>query len=378
MSVGEASGDMHAAGLMKELSALAPGARYFGMGGAQMRAQGLDAVADARDIAVVGITEALRVLPRARQIFGSMLTEARLRQPDAAVLVDSPDFNLRLARRLHDLRVPVVYYVSPQVWAWRPSRVRHIARNVDRMLVLFPFEVEFYRRRGVEVEHVGHPLVDEVPALPQAWDRDRGEARRLALLPGSRRSEIASLLPVMLAAAALLRQDRPDCQVRLILAPTLSLEDVAPLLSATDVPVEVVASDRHRHIADSHLALCASGTATLEVGLLGTPLIVLYRLGTITSLLARLLVRVPHIGLVNLVLGEEVAPELVQGRTRPEHIAAVASRLLADPAAIAGMRAKLSALRPALGESGASRRAASAVLQVLARSSQGSPNLGSR
>jgi lipid-A-disaccharide synthase len=300
-------------------------------------------------------------------------------------MVDSPDFNLRLARRLHDLRVPVVYYVSPQVWAWRPSRVPHIARNVDRMLVLFPFEVEFYRRWGVEVEHVGHPLVDEVPVMPQAWDRDRGEARRLALLPGSRRSEIASLLPVMLAAASLLRQDRSDCQVRLILAPTLSLEDVAPLLSVTDLPVEVVSSDRHRHIADSHLALCASGTATLEVGLLGTPLIVLYRLGRITSLLARLLVRVPHIGLVNLVLGEEVAPELVQGRVRPEHVAAVASSLLADPAAIAGMRAKLSGLRPALGESGASRRAASAVLQVLARSegargsrptSQGSPNLG--
>jgi lipid-A-disaccharide synthase len=246
--------------------------------------------------------------------------------------------------------------------------VRHIARNVDRMLVLFPFEVEFYRRWGVEVEHVGHPLVDEVPVMPQAWDRDRGEARRLALLPGSRRSEIASLLPLMLATASLLRQDRPDCQVRLILAPTLSLEDVAPLLSVTDLPVEVISSDRHRHIADSHLALCASGTATLEVGLLGTPLIVLYRLGRITSLLARLLVRVPHIGLVNLVLGEEVAPELVQGRARPEHVAAAASHLLADPAAIAGMRAKLSGLRPALGESGASRRAASAVLQVLARS----------
>jgi lipid-A-disaccharide synthase len=330
-----------------------------------MRAAGLQAVADARDIAVVGITEALQVLPRARQIFSLLLEETERERADVAVLVDSPEFNLRLARRLHGLGVPVVYYVSPQVWAWRPQRVRQIARTVRRMLVLFPFEVDFYRGYGVEVEHVGHPLVDEVPELPQAWDGDRSRPLRLALLPGSRRSEVAALLPVMVKAAATVRRAHPQCEVRLILAPALDQADVDPYLQTGELEIEVVRHDRHREIADAHLALCASGTATLEVGLLGTPMIVLYRVGWITSVLARLLVRVPHIALVNLVLGEEAAPELMQEQARPERVAALASRLLGDPAAIAAMRAKLSKLRPALGERGASRRAADAVLRVL-------------
>ena len=330
-----------------------------------MRAAGLRAVADARDIAVVGITEALRVLPRAREIFAMLLDETERERADLAVLVDSPEFNLRLAKRLKEMGVPVVYYVSPQVWAWRAQRVRQIARTVRRMLVLFPFEVDFYRSYGVEVEHVGHPLVDEVPVLPQAWDVDRTGTRRLVLLPGSRRSEIAALLPLMMEAAAMVRRATPRCEVKLILAPTLEHADVEPYLRRGGMEIEVVRHDRHREIADSHLALCASGTATLEVGLLGTPMIVLYRVGWITSVLARLLVRVPHIALVNLVLGEEVAPELVQQQARPQPVAALASRLLADPRAISAMRANLARLRPALGERGASRRAADAVLRVL-------------
>jgi lipid-A-disaccharide synthase len=360
---------------MRELSKLAPAAEFFGMGGDRMREAGLEALADARDIAVVGITEALRVLPRARQIFETLLEEAQRRAPDAAILVDSPEFNLRLARRLHALGIPVVYYVSPQVWAWRPWRVRQIARSVRRMLVLFPFEVEFYRGWSVEVEHVGHPLVDEVPELPQAWDQDRGGPRRLALLPGSRRSEIAALLPVMLQAAALVRSALPDTEVRLVLAPTLALEDVAPHLAAHPMPVAVVHEDRHEHIAASHLALCASGTATLEVGLLGTPLLVLYRLGRLTSVLARMMVRVPHISLVNLVLGEEVAPELVQERARPQEVASRALALLADRAAVDAMRLRLAGLRPALGARGASGRAANAVLQVLAGAAPAVPGV---
>jgi lipid-A-disaccharide synthase len=350
---------------MRELAALAPGASFFGMGGEQMRAEGLRAIADARDIAVVGITEALRVLPRARQIFRALLARAAEERPHAAVLVDSPELNLRLARRLHALGIPVVYYVSPQVWAWRPRRVRQIARCVRRMLVLFPFEVDFYRRWGVEVEHVGHPLVDEVPELPQAWDRDREGPRRLALLPGSRRSEIVALLPLMLEAASRVRATLPDTEVRLILAPSLQRGNVEPFLQRSPVPVEVIEGDRHHHIADSHLALCASGTATLEVGLLGTPLVVLYRVGRVTAWLARRLVRVPHIALVNLVLGEEVAPELIQERAEPALVASQAIELLSNDILTAEMRSKLERLRPALGEGGASRRAAHAVLRAI-------------
>jgi lipid-A-disaccharide synthase len=364
---GEASGDLHGSRLLHELRARRPGVRCFGMGGDLMVAEGLERLADSRDIAVIGLAEALRVVPRARRILGELVEAARRRRPAVAVLIDSPDFNLRLARRLHRVGVPVVYYVSPQIWAWREGRVRTIARCVDRMLVLFGFEVGFYRRHGIEVEHVGHPLVDEVATPPQAWDAapaGAGRPLRLALLPGSRRSEIAALLPTMLEAARLLRERRP-CTVRLILAPGLDRQLLAPAVEQAGVEVEWVEVDRHAAIADSHLALCASGTATLEVGLLGTPMLVVYRLHPWTYRLARRLVRVPHIALVNLVLGERAVPELVQHEAEAPLIAAAAERLLAEPEAVERMRAALRRVRPALGETGASRRAALAVARYL-------------
>jgi len=194
---GEASGDLHGARLIAELRQRVPGLTTFGLGGDEMRAAGLEAVAHSSEISVVGITEVLKVLPRAREIFAGLLREVDRRRPALAVLVDFPDFNLRLAKELKTRNVEVVYYISPQVWAWRRGRVKKIARLVDRMLVLFPFEVDFYRGHGIQVVHVGHPLVDEVPVLPQGWDRGEpaGEPYRVALLPGSRTSEVEALLP---------------------------------------------------------------------------------------------------------------------------------------------------------------------------------------
>jgi lipid-A-disaccharide synthase len=419
---GEASGDLHGARLLAELRRLRPGLRAFGMGGAELRAAGLEAVADSSEVAVVGVVEVFRMLPRIRQVFAALLAAVDRRRPRAAVLIDFPDFNLRLAGRLARRGIPVIYYVSPQVWAWRRGRVRTIARRVDRMLVLFAFEEEFYRRAGVPAVHVGHPLVDEVPRLPSAWDREpvAGEPYRLALLPGSRRSEVAALLPVMLAAAARLAAELPVA-VSLIRAPSipeallaghleawrqglaasgerrqgggaaapmvpaapavempaaqgLALPPPAPQMPPVEgvqglpmpPPVRVVGEDRFGAIADSHLALCASGTATLEVGLLGTPMIVLYRLALWSFVLAKLLVRLPNFAMVNLVLGREAVPELLQGEAEPERIAAEARRLLADGEARARMRAALAELRPRLGEGGASRRAAEQVAAVLA------------
>jgi lipid-A-disaccharide synthase len=382
---GEASGDLHGARLLAELRRLVPGVRAFGLGGAELRAAGLDAVADSSEVAVVGVVEVLKVLPRVRQVFAALLAEVDRRRPRAAVLIDFPDFNLRLAGRLARRGIPVIYYISPQVWAWRRGRVRTIARRVDEMLVLFPFEVEFYRRSGVRAVHVGHPLVDEVPRLPSAWDREpaAGEPYRLALLPGSRRSEIAALLPAMLAAAARVAAELPVA-VTLIRAPGIPEALLAEHLQAFrrrgagdgsgrggELPVRVESEDRFGAIADSHLALCASGTATLEVGLLGTPMIVLYRLARWSYLLAKLLVRLPNFAMVNLVLGREVVPELLQGEAEPERIGAEALRLLADPLARARVRAGLAELRPRLGEGGASARAASAVAEVLARARRG-------
>jgi lipid-A-disaccharide synthase len=363
---GEASGDLHGARLLAELRALRPGLEAFGLGGEELRAAGLEVVADAREIAVVGIAEALRVLPRARVIFRRLLAEAERRRPAAALLVDFAEFNLRLACALRRRGVRVVYYISPQVWAWRRRRVQEVARSVDRMLVLFPFEAEFYRDHGVRVVHVGHPLVDEVPRLTQAWDAGPPGPGpfRLALLPGSRASEVRVLLPLMLAAARRLALELP-LAVSVVRAPGLDAGAFAAEVTRQGVEATVVERDRFRHLAAAHLALCASGTATLEVGLLGTPLVVVYRLALWSYLLGLLLVRLPHISLVNLVLGRGVVPELLQGDAAPERIAAEAARLLRDPQAIAAMRAALAELRPRLGEGGASRRAAAEVLALL-------------
>jgi lipid-A-disaccharide synthase len=363
---GEASGDLHGARLLAELRALRPGLEAFGLGGEELRAAGLEVVADAREIAVVGIAEALRVLPRARVIFRRLRAEAERRRPAAALLVDFAEFNLRLACALRRRGVRVVYYISPQVWAWRRRRVQEVARSVDRMLVLFPFEAEFYRDHGVRVVHVGHPLVDEVPRLTQAWDAGPPGPGpfRLALLPGSRASEVRVLLPLMLAAARRLALELP-LAVSVVRAPGLDAGAFAAEVTRQGVEATVVERDRFRHLAAAHLALCASGTATLEVGLLGTPLVVVYRLALWSYLLGLLLVRLPHISLVNLVLGRGVVPELLQGDAAPERIAAEAARLLRDPQAIAAMRAALAELRPRLGEGGASRRAAAEVLALL-------------
>jgi lipid-A-disaccharide synthase len=361
---GEASGDLHGARLLAELRRLSPGLRAFGLGGDELQAAGLELVARSEEISVVGLAEVIRVLPRAREIFRLLLAELDRRGAPAALLIDFPDFNLRLAEELRRRGVRVVYYISPQVWAWRKGRVKTIERVVDRMLVLFPFEADFYRRHGVEVVHVGHPLVDEVPALPQAWDRaGAAGATVLALLPGSRSSEVRALLPSMLRSLPMIAARR-EIAVRIIVAPPVR-DLVSELAAQSPVPVELVTGERFDAIAGSHLALCASGTATLEVGLLGTPMLVLYRLHAWTYRLARWLVDLPYFSLVNLVLGRRAVPELLQGEATPEGIARQALALLDDPARIAGMRAELADLRHALGESGGSARAAREVLASL-------------
>jgi lipid-A-disaccharide synthase len=367
---GEPSGDLHASRLVRGLLARRPSLRAFGLGSDELRAAGVELVADSREIAVVGIVEAWSVLARAREIFAALLAEVDRRRPPVAVLVDFPDFNLRLARALRRRGVRVVYYVSPQIWAWRRWRVRAIAGSVDRMLVLFPFEEAFYRRAGVAALHVGHPLVDEVPRLPQAWDSVAADALprryRLALLPGSRESELAALLPVMLAAARELASRLP-VDVMLIRAAAIDARDLERRVAAGagELAVEIVSGDRYRAIASAHLALCASGTATLETGLIGTPLVVVYRLSRLTWWLARLLVRVPHASLVNLVLGRAAVPELLQAAARPQRVADEAERLLRSRPAIDAMRAGLAELRDRLGSPGASQRAAEAVLELL-------------
>jgi lipid-A-disaccharide synthase len=355
---GEASGDLHAANLLLALRRLDPGVEALGVGGERLRAAGLECVARSEELSLMGLAEVARELPRLWRLSRLVRRAALERRPRVAVLVDSPDFNLPLAHALRKAGIPVVIYVSPQLWAWREGRVRRIRRDVTRVLCILPFEVEFYERHGVSAEFVGHPLVDELaPVMREAPPRD---GRVLALLPGSRWHEVESLLPAMLAAARALAAAVPGLRVRLIVAPGLEVERVRAM--AGDAPAELVTEDRHAALAGCGAALVASGTATLECALLGVPMVVGYRLHPASYLVARRLVRVPHVALVNLVAGEAVVPELVQDAFTPERLAAHAERLLAGEGA--EQRRGLAEVRRRLGEAGASERAARAVLAV--------------
>jgi lipid-A-disaccharide synthase len=355
---GEASGDLHAANLLAALRRLEPAIEAFGVGGERLREVGLDCVARSEELSLMGLAEVVRDLPRLWGLSRRVRRAALERRPHVAVLVDSPEFNLPLARALRRAGIPVVIYISPQLWAWREGRVRRIRRDVTRVLCILPFEVEFYERHGVAAEFVGHPLVDELaPVMREAPRRD---ARSLALLPGSRWHEVDSLLPGMLAAAAKLAATTPDLKVRLVVAPGLDVSRVGALVG--DAAVELVTSDRHRALAACGAALVASGTATLECALLGVPMVVGYRLHPASYLVARHLVRVPYVALVNLVAGEAVVPELVQDSFTAERLASEVQQLLGG--AGEGQRAGLEEVRRRLGEVGASQRAAQAVLAV--------------
>ena len=355
---GEASGDLHASNLLLALRRVDPGIEAFGVGGERLREAGLECVAHSEELSLMGLAEVVRDLPRLWRLSRRVRRVALERRPRVAVLVDSPDFNLPLARVLRKAGIPVVIYVSPQLWAWRAGRVKRIRRDVRSVLCILPFEVDFYGRHGVPAEFVGHPLMDELAPVMRELPAPAPHA--LALLPGSRWHEVESLMPSMLAAAARLGASIPDLKVRLIVAPGLDPERLRAL--AAGAQVELVTSDRHRALAACGAALVASGTATLECALLGVPRVVGYRLHAASYLMARWLVRVPHVALVNLVAGAGVVPELVQDAFTPEALAREAGALLRG--AGEQQRAGLAEVRRRLGEVGASDRAARAVLAV--------------
>lgn len=378
---GEASGDLHAAALLRALRLRVPALTVFGMGGTHCQAQGLEALADAREISVMGLVEVLPALPRILGVMKRLEAEARRRQPDLAILVDLPDFNLRLAKKLKAQGIPVVFYVSPSVWAWRKGRLRTIRASVDAMLCIFPFEAPFYAREGVPATYVGNPTLDALDEAPsQAAARGAlglpGQGPVLALLPGSRKGEIRRILPAMLRSAKALLDERPGLQVVIPVAPTL---DEAPLRAEAArhgvVPI-FVAGRAPEVVAASDAAIVASGTAVLEASLMLRPLVVVYRVAPLTYLVARLLVKVAHVAIVNLLAGRRIVPELIQGAMTPKRIVAEVRRLLDDPTARATQLRDLAAVREGLGAKGASARAAEAVLEVWAANKKKRP--GSR
>ncbi|MEP0774451.1 MAG: lipid-A-disaccharide synthase [Acidobacteriota bacterium] len=367
---GETSGDLHAANLVAALHRQHPEVMAFGVAGERMRAAGVEALAGVEELSVMGLAEVVRELPRLVSLARRVRRQALARRPDAAVLVDAPDFNLPLARHLHRAGVPVVVYISPQLWAWRAGRVRRLRRDVDQVLSILPFEVEFFSPHGVAVEYVGHPLVDELHQLVAA--PPPRQHRTLALLPGSRWQEVGALLPEMARAAGALRREDRSLRVALLVAPGLEVSRVRGLLGEAAEWVELVVHDRHAHLAAASAALVASGTATLECALLDVPMVVAYRLHPLTYALARRLVRLPHVSLVNLVAGRSVVPELLQRACTWQALAAAAGRLFSDDGE--RQRRELQAVRDRLGPPGASARAAAAVARLLGLSSEASPS----
>jgi lipid-A-disaccharide synthase len=369
ISCGEPSGDLYAAELIRHLRTTTPNLDVVGLGGDRLAGQGTQLLAHVRDLAVVGIVEVLSHLGRLRRTFRGVLDEADRRRPDVAVLVDYPDFNMRLARELRRRNIPVIYYVSPQVWAWRRGRIRSLRDTVAHMLVIFPFEEDLYRSAGVPVTFVGHPLVDLARPAPDraAFLRELNldPARPVvALLPGSRRKEIGLNLPPLAGAIDRLRSRRPDLQFLLAVAPSIDAPVVTGILGG--LPVTLVAGRTHAVLGACSLALVASGTATVEAALLDAPMIVVYRLSPLTYHLGRRLVKVPHFAMVNLIAGRRVVPELIQDEFTAERVAQEALGMLDDAGRVQEMRIGLGEVRARLGGPGASERAAGAVATLLA------------
>jgi lipid-A-disaccharide synthase len=390
---GEASGDDHAARLVAAIREACPQARFFGVGGEALAAQGVRILTPASELAVVGLMEVVGRLPAVWRALASLGRALKTERPDLAILVDFPDFNFWVARLARYWRVPVMYYISPQVWAWRTYRVKTIARLVDRMVVIFPFEADFYRQRGVAVEYVGHPFRETLPPLPdrQAFLSEHGldpERLTIALLPGSRGSEIERHLPNILAAAALVHRAIPQCQFILPLASTAPLPVVEGIVERLadswqektvgaglkpaptgprrmGPPLKRIYGQAYQALGAAHLAVVASGTATVEAALAGTPAVVVYRVSPLTYAVGRRLIRVEHVGMANLLAGERLFPELIQDDFTPARLAQEVLSLIKDAPRLAELRRGLAVVIRRLGGPGASRRAARVALALL-------------
>lgn len=368
---GEASGDLHGANLAREIRKQDPSIALYGVGSKQMRDAGIRMLADASEISVVGITAVLTHIGAIYRVFTKLKRFLKDERPDILVLIDFPDFNIMLGKAARKLGIPVLYYISPQVWVWRKGRIKTIAGMVKAMIVVFPFEVPLYEKAGVDVRFVGHPLADvvrsdlSVQQARQVFNLETAR-RTIALLPGSRKSEIVHLLPDMLAAAKILLFRFQDLQFVLPVAPTVDRDFVRSFVEQGGVPVRMVEGRTYDALKASDAAIVASGTATLETGLMGLPMVIAYRISALNYFILTKLVRgVKNVGLVNIVAGKRIVPELVQKDSTSKNMADAVTKMLSDPAYYKEVVDGLACVRARLGEAGASARAASVVMELL-------------
>ena len=367
---GEASGDMHGAALVHEMSKINPSLNFYGIGGSQLEKMGVKLVVNNSSLAVMGITEVISKLISILKILAMMKKSLDDDRPDLVILIDFADFNLRLAKAAKKKGIKVFYYISPKVWAWRKTRINQIKKFVDRMAVIFPFEVDTYAAKGYRVNYVGHPLVEMVKSHDTKQDSRKKidipeNKTTIALLPGSRLSEVTKLLPEMVLAAEIVAQKIPDIQFVLPLADTIEEKIIFDLTKGSSLKIKVIAGKTYDVISSADLAIVASGTATLETGLLGVPMIILYKFSPFTALIARMLITPQPIGLVNIIAGKMIAPELLQQEANANRIASEALAILLNKEKKQEIIAQLQDIRIKLGEAGAARRAAQIACDML-------------
>jgi len=367
---GEASADLHGSNLVKAMKRLDHQTSFYGIGGKKMEDAGVKILVSSSDIAVVGLTEVLSKLHNITGAYLKLRSILKSSRPDLLILIDYPDFNINLARIAKRSNVPVLYYISPQVWAWRRGRIKKIARRVDRMAVILPFEEEFYLKRGTEVEYVGHPLLDSIPRrLSKAEVIEEMGLKNaypiLGLLPGSRREEVRNLLPFMIKAADMLSSRYQDLKCVLPLASTVSPDLVQSFIRQSSMEIRISQGDIYKTLRACDLAIVASGTATLETAIMEVPMVIVYRVSPISFWIGKMVVKIPYFGLVNLVAGEEVVPELIQDEVTPNRLAHEAISILEGGRRKENMIKKLRLVRERLGSGGASERTARIAMEIM-------------
>ncbi|MCF8066997.1 MAG: lipid-A-disaccharide synthase [Desulfobacterales bacterium] len=365
---GEASGDLHGSMLVKEMFQRDNALSFYGVGGKAMKDAGVEILVDAETLSVVGITE---VIPKLPTVFRSMRTvkqALKKMRPDLLVLIDYPDFNLRIAPYAKKLGIPVLYYVSPQIWAWRSGRVKKIKKCVDHMAVILPFEADFYRKYDVPVTFIGHPLFDE-RVFPSREDIEskKDEPPVIGLLPGSRIGELSRHLPIMLDTAGEIASRLGDVKFALSLAPSIKKSFMEELITGHPEAsrIEIVSGGAEKVILQSRMVIAVSGTVTLEIGLFGMPMVVIYKVSPISYRIGRALIQVKNISIVNLIAGKTIVPELIQHEANPVNIADEACKIFQDAALLKTLRSELLDVRGALGGPGASGRLAEIAIGML-------------
>ena len=367
----EASADQHAAHLVKEIKRLDVAVSFWGLGGDQLAGAGVIISANLVSLAVIGFFEVLKHFWTIRAVYKQLLADIDKKKPDIAILVDYPGFNLRLAKELKKRAIPVIYYISPQVWAWGKGRIKTIRNTVSQMIVFFPFEETLYRQHGVPVSFVGHPSLEHahpvktINEFRSIFSLDSSK-RTVGILPGSRQKEVKTLLPIMLKTARLIEQNCfSPVQFLVLAAPTISTDLITSIANQQNVAVTIVNNMTYDGIAASDFCLVCSGTATLETGIIGTPMAILYKVNFLTWLYMRLLIKIPYIGLVNVVAGKKIAEEFIQFDARPSAIASYCTAVLSDTQKLSSLRTDLETMKNALGAKGASHRAAEAVMKFI-------------